>query len=334
MDKWTTLEPVRLYATGAAGLRSRAAVKPDLSSYIGRLPRDLHILIITYLPVYQIPAYSRGNRALSRLTKDDKIWEARWNDLVNNRQDLADVLDELEAQSKEREAATRAVAPPTLPVEDDEFGDFASISMTPGQPGELGDFLGGFSPPPPSFVPQPAFPSKPMFRDKYIRAHNLLKPLLASLDSPPHLILSNLFPSRTTLQHQAKILHILLRYLSPSIQPFRNWPALRSSLRSAADRFQANLLTAFETADGNKDEERMREAAGSSWEVWDNTQGGEWEIGRVWTEKREVFYESGQWDPLKNFTYVYRYFHVLPANNKYIDLGTIMPLILILWLIS
>jgi recyclin-1 len=97
----------------------------------------------------------------------------------------------------------------------------------------------------------------------------------------------------------------LFLYLSPAIQPLRNWPSLRATLRSAADRFEASLLTAFETADSSKDEEGMKEAAWSSWEVWDSRQNAEWEIGRIWTEKREVFYEGGKWDPLKNFTYVH-----------------------------
>ncbi|KAF8585654.1 f-box protein pof6 [Ramaria rubella] len=300
MDKWTTLEPVRLYGSGNATSRSRD--KPHSSAYIGRLPKDLHLLIITYLPVYQIPAYSRGNRALSQLSRDEKVWEVKWNALFAEEESLVDVLDELEAVARERNAEARARAPPTLPVEaDDEFGDFASVAVASTQPGEMDDFIGSFNNM--SFTPRTPLPTKPTFRSKYIRAHNLLKPLLASLDSPPHLILSNLFPSpNSTLRHQSRTLHLLLLYLSNSVQPLRNWPALRTSLRSAADRFEASLLTAFERADGLKDENGMKEAACASWEVWDRTQRGEWEIGRVWAEKREVFYETERWDPLKNFT--------------------------------
>jgi recyclin-1 len=44
----------------------------------------------------------------------------------------------------------------------------------------------------------------------------------------------------------------------------------------------------------------MREAAESSWEVWDGE--GDWEMGKVWAEKREIFYQQGQWRPLDNFT--------------------------------
>ena len=304
MDKWTTLEPTRLYASTSTGLRSRAIAKPDPSTYIGRLPKDLHLLIITYLPVYQIPSYSRGNRGLSRLTRDERVWEAKWNALFGGQEGLADVLDELEAQAREKTVEARARAPPTLSVDaDDEFGDFASVAMGATQPGEMGDFVGSFNNV--TLTPRTPLPTKPTFLSRYIRAHSLLKPLLARLDASPHLILSTLFPSSsTTLGHQSRTLHLLLLYLSPSVQPLRNWPSLRSSLRSAVDRFEASLLTAFERADGLKNEEGMKEAAWSSWEVWDRSHSGDWEIGRVWAEKLEVFYESERWDPLKNFTCV------------------------------
>lgn len=330
MDKWTTLEPVRLYASATTGLRSRAAVKPAPSTYIGRLPKDLHLLIITYLPVYQIPAYSRANHALSRLTQDEGVWEVKWNALIGRQDGLADVLDELEALTKGKMAEARARAPPTLSVDaDDEFGDFASVGMGPAQPEEMGDFVGSFNNM--AVAPQTALPTKPTFRSKYIRAHNLLKPLLASLDASPHLILTRLFPSpSSTLRHQSRTLHLLLLYLSPTVQPLRNWPALRSSLRSAVDRFEASLLAAFERADGFKDEGGMQEAAWSSWEVWDQLQGGEWEIGRVWTEKREVFYESERWDPLKNFTCVAPGIS-FASRNEISALGRMMALILTQW---
>ena len=32
--------------------------------------------------------------------------------------------------------------------------------------------------------------------------------------------------------------------------------------------------------------------------------GTEWELGKVWAEKREIFYEQSKWKPLDNFTYV------------------------------
>ena len=57
----------------------------------------------------------------------------------------------------------------------------------------------------------------------------------------------------------------------------------------------------FDVADGKGDEVGMREAAEASWEVWDGT-GREWELGKVWAEKREIFYEQSKWKPLDNFT--------------------------------
>lgn len=64
----------------------------------------------------------------------------------------------------------------------------------------------------------------------------------------------------------------------------------------------------------------MAEIARASWEVYGGSIrsggrgmgmagagiAGEWETGRVWAEKKEVFYEmqSGKWKPLENFTLV------------------------------
>ena len=81
------------------------------------------------------------------------------------------------------------------------------------------------------------------------------------------------------------------------------WETLSAALRAAVDRFEDGLLTAFDVADGKGDEKAMAEAAEASWEVWDGS-GGEWELGRVWAEKLEIFYEQSKWKPLDNFTYV------------------------------
>jgi len=67
------------------------------------------------------------------------------------------------------------------------------------------------------------------------------------------------------------------------------------------DRFDASLLSAFDVADGKGDEAAMKEAAESSWELWDSV--GDWEMGKVWAEKREIFYQHG-WKPLDNITCV------------------------------
>jgi recyclin-1 len=152
------------------------------------------------------------------------------------------------------------------------------------------------------------------FRALYIRAHKLLRNLAPALLEPPHQILSSLFPSTIasvsslTLSHRSKTLHLLHRFHS-LLRPLRSSPSLLSALRAASDRFDATLLSAFENADGRADEDGMRDAAEASWEIWDPHETGsgavaEWEMGRVWAEKREIFYVTSGHKPLDNFTYV------------------------------
>ncbi len=320
MDKFATLEPVRLYnnssPSSATPSTNRFSIhKPQTlplhsrtKSYapfqlIGRLPVDLHIVILTHLAVPDIPAYARCSRALGNLAKDERVWEARWKAFGVERYKLEDVLDSLEEKVKVQNGLDKNHAPPTLATEslDDEFGDFASINP---QSGEMGDFVGAFS------LSSPrtnlGFPqsSTKTSRALYIRAHALLKPLIPALSSPPHAVLSNLFSSPTpSLRHQAHTLRLLSLFLSSHVKPLRPWDTLSAALRAAIDRFEDGLLTAFDVADGKSDEQGMAEAAEASWEVWHGS-GGEWELGKVWAEKLEIFYEQSKWTPLDNFTYV------------------------------
>lgn len=322
MDKFKALEPVKLYSSNNP---SQKAQKPQYR-LIGRLPEDLHLLILQSLPVPDIPAYARVSRPLSRLTASDSLWEERWKALYIKEHTFEPILDQLEQATRKSTSAAQASQPPTVKV-DDEFGDFAS-GQTSAEPAfssgkgqdffsseEMGDFVGGTfaSPAIPSLstrfpVTTDTIPSAPSSRSNYIRAHSLLKPLTTALSSPPHLILTVLFPAPSpSLHYQSKVLHLLACFLSPRIQPFRNTETLSSALRAAADRFEATLLAAFEDADGRGDEAAMREAAEASWEVWDPNAGsgsGEWELGRVWAEKREIFYMGGTHKPMDNFTYV------------------------------
>ncbi|KAH8112423.1 hypothetical protein DFH11DRAFT_1511756, partial [Phellopilus nigrolimitatus] len=82
------------------------------------------------------------------------------------------------------------------------------------------------------------------------------------LSSLPHIVLSTLFPapSPPPLLQQSHTLH-LAHYLSPAMRAVRNHETLDVALRSAVDRSQAGLLSAFDVADGKKDEAGMREAA-------------------------------------------------------------------------
>ncbi|KAI0752975.1 exocyst complex component Sec10-domain-containing protein [Daedaleopsis nitida] len=326
MDKFATLEPVRLYNNTPGVLSTSSSNRFSLTkpaglpfsshsshsrtkSYapfqlVGRLPVDLHIYILTLLAVPDIPAYARCSRALGNLAKDERVWEARWKAFGVDIHQLGDVLDTLEEKVKVQNGLDQNHAPPTLATEslDDDFGDFTSTSNN-AQPGEMGDFVGAFS----LSTPRTAhgFPipsSSKTSRALYIRAHTLLKPLVSALSSPPHAVLSIIFPSPApSLRHQAHTLRLLSLFLSSRVRPLRTWETLSAALRAAIDRFEDSLLTAFDVADGKGDERGMAEAAEASWEVWDGS-GGEWELRRVWAEKREIFYEQSKWKPLDNFT--------------------------------
>jgi recyclin-1 len=212
------------------------------------------------------------------------------------------------------------------------------------------------SPPPPVVLISPTSGQHrppPLTKKRlYKRAHRLLRPIAMTAlapSTPPHQVLSALAayliptmfspppsalspvqaqaahpmathaPDQPTLHTQSNLLGLLARFLSPYLQPVRNWAVLRSALRTAMDRFDASLLAAFDVADSRGDEQGMREAAEASWAVWGALEGGlgvsfgggkggagggggDWEMGKVWAEKREIFYEQGRWDPLDNFT--------------------------------
>ncbi|KAH7101737.1 exocyst complex component Sec10-like protein [Auriculariales sp. MPI-PUGE-AT-0066] len=304
MDKWSTLEPVKLYTqAGAAWLGRGATSKAPAPHWtlIGRLPVEVHLLILRSLPVYDIPAYARVCRALGALTKDDSLWEHRWLALGLERRGLEPVLDSLEDQGKTK--ATPVKGPPTISVldEDDDFGDFATGGHDTG---DLADFtLPAGSTGAVNNSVLFAVPGAGVYRNKYTRAHALLKGLTRHLSSPPHLVLSSLFPGSQALRQQSRTLQLLQLFLAPRVMPLRSWPSLLLSLRATIDRFQAHLLTAFDIADQAKDEKGMSEAAHASWDVWDGSSASdEWEIGRMWSEKREIFYQQGRWDSLKNFS--------------------------------
>ncbi|THV02232.1 hypothetical protein K435DRAFT_836576 [Dendrothele bispora CBS 962.96] len=300
MDKFATLEPLRLYATNSTPKKPI----PKLVQLVGRLPADLHLLVLSYLPIPDFPAYSRCSRAAAALSESEKVWEARWKALEIDKHQLGSVLDDLEQHNREQAGASRVAAPPTLSV-DDEFGDFASGDVLSNAPSaeEMGDFVGAFdhiAVTPTTATTTSKSTKASTFRGMFIRAHNLLKQFTKILESPPHVILNDLASAVTpSLRSEALALRLLSSYLSVHVQPLRKWSMLHTTLRSAMDRFDANLLTAFDQADSKADEAGMKEAAESSWLVWDGS--GDWEMGKVWTEKREIFYEQN-WDPMDNFT--------------------------------
>ena len=294
MDKFATLEPVRLHASNTARLFSRGTTSDGSipQSLVGSLTSNLHIIIVSYLPIPDIAIYSKCSRATRLCTFHDSVWEKRWKALgIDN--DLVLILEHLQRKTNE-------LKPPSAFPEDD-FGDFTTAELySPSSPDVMRDFSRAFQ----NLSAQPTLShaANESYRNKYIRVHNLLKPLTRILLSPPHLILSQLTEQvNLSLYHEAKILRLLSHFLSPHVQPLRQWESLYLSLRSAMDRFDSNLLAAFDVADGKGDEEGMREAASSSWELRDKS-SADWEMGKVWAEKKEIFYQQGKWKALNNFT--------------------------------
>ena len=196
MDKFIALEPVRLHnsstqqpASKSTSSANRLSIFSPLTprpaqflnalrqrgpapfERIGRLPADLHILVLTYVAVPDLPAYARACRATGALVRDERVWEARWrlfgldDELGNDVQGYAkragdaaadgkgkghlhEVLDVLEERSRERNGLSKSGAPPTLTVDigDDDFGDFASGgengTALHAPADEMGDFVG------------------------------------------------------------------------------------------------------------------------------------------------------------------------------------------------
>jgi recyclin-1 len=321
MDKFKALEPVKLHQGSGSASTSQRLVLPSPRStpLIGRLPSSLHLLILLYIPVPDVPAYARTNRALARLSASEALWGHHYNLLGIDRYGFGPVLDELESRAR-KEVPEQ---PPTLTVDvaDDDFGDFTSGTDTlgfsfggfPTQSGtslsEVGNFVGSET-----VMQGTNVLATTSFRALYMRAHRLLRKLAPALLEPPHQIIASLFPPTATsapplsLLHRSKTLHLLHLFLF-HLEPLRSAPSLLSALRAASDRFDTTLLSAFDVSDGRADEAGMREAAEASWEIWDPHESGsggvaEWEMGRVWAEKREIFYVTSAHKPLDNFTYV------------------------------
>lgn len=84
MDKWAPLVPDN--TRHRSSLTSRTSItrkhQPSAitvdSRWIGHLPESLHVIIISYLPVSEIPKLARCSRAFGRLVREDKSWERRW----------------------------------------------------------------------------------------------------------------------------------------------------------------------------------------------------------------------------------------------------------------
>src|SRR4051812_14123711 len=102
MERFATLEPVKLYAAVRSGAKQPTKVPATL---VGRLPADLHLLVVRHLPIPDIAAYSRCSRATAAIACDESIWEKRWKALaVDKDSALKKVLDDLEQKSTNQAA--------------------------------------------------------------------------------------------------------------------------------------------------------------------------------------------------------------------------------------
>ncbi|KAF8686394.1 Exocyst complex component Sec10 [Rhizoctonia solani] len=340
MDKWTTLEPVKLHGPN----RQSRLPAFNRHTFIGVFPPEVHVRIIAYLPIPSLPTCARVSRAFSRLVRDDRVWKQKYDALGIKHFELDPAIDALETVSANQSVQKPAVSTLPIPAEEDDFGDFASAPLSPPMPGtqeprlmvsEYGDFVVAGEAQPAS-----AFPVAPVtsLYAQYLRVHRLLIPLLPALLASPHLVLPTLFPEGVgpmPRSLQAKVLHLLSRFLGPLVQPTLNWPNARRALMATLDRFDGALLGAFDVADGQADEEGMKDCAMASWEAWialdDERIGDEWEMGRTWAEKRGIFYEHGKWDPTANITLTGQLdfspmdkfmSHVLEAIDKHGTLAT------------
>ncbi|ORX40515.1 exocyst complex component Sec10-domain-containing protein [Kockovaella imperatae] len=331
MNSWAPLAPSKAGSSSASSWASvlkpakHAAQTATSGPLIGRYPESIVLRIVHHLPIPDLPNVARCNRALAKLVRDERIWEKRCKLLgldVDQGGEPSQIAVEKSAQAPRRQGSLRRSIEEDYgdfsngDFEDVDFGDFSAGVTTKAKEMSLLDF---------DEVPLPsrpaangnnrasgffAFNPKPMkgtFGPYYLayKQHHLsLIPLCVHLRSSPSpsSTLALLFPNATTLSAQSDMLLSLLLFLCPRLQPLHDWGFLRQALLAAADRFDSTCLVAFEVADNKGNEDDMRLAAESSWKVWDAGGGSrdQWECGRVWVEKREVFYETGKWDALEN----------------------------------
>lgn len=94
MNKWAPLAPSKPAAPGPGLLGFGSVLKPSKANSaaeraragragprVGRWPEDLVARIAGYLPVHDLPAFARANRALARLARDERAWKARCREL-------------------------------------------------------------------------------------------------------------------------------------------------------------------------------------------------------------------------------------------------------------
>lgn len=95
MDKWAPMAPSKPGGPSAPGVFSSfgSVLKPHKAGpstsaaararagragpRVGRWPEDIVVRIVGFLPVHDVPAFARANRALARIARDEGAWEAR-----------------------------------------------------------------------------------------------------------------------------------------------------------------------------------------------------------------------------------------------------------------
>lgn len=334
MNKWTPLAPSKPGPSTPSRFNVLKPSKPPTRPQgpcIGRFPEIVVLNIVSFLPIPDLPNLARGCKALARLVRDERGWESKCKVLglakaeTEARSPAPRQTPRLSTSLKNRPSISRADDDfgdfSTDTFEDVDFGDFSTPTKSkakgslidfdelplPSRAGAGGKQSGFFALTPPSSSHLAKFSPGPWYTS-YRDHHLSLVPLCRHLQSSPSpsSTLALLFPPPSTMTSQSQTLLQLLLFLSPSLQPLRDWGFLRQALLAASDRFDSTCLVAFEMADSKGDTDAMRNAAQASWSVWVAGSGSrdQWECGRVWVEKREVFYETSKWDPLENIVYV------------------------------
>lgn len=76
-DKWTPIAPSAPSGSKAGGTGTLAPSKPGGMPMVGKWPENVLLHIVSYLPIPDLPAVSRVNRAFSRIVRDERGWEDR-----------------------------------------------------------------------------------------------------------------------------------------------------------------------------------------------------------------------------------------------------------------
>lgn len=87
MSRWVPIAPTKpggpskfpaaRFTTVLKPSKPSARGSVSLGPFVGRWPETILLLVVEYLPVPDLPSVARANRALSRIVRDERGWEAR-----------------------------------------------------------------------------------------------------------------------------------------------------------------------------------------------------------------------------------------------------------------